>query len=69
MKKDDRPFVALLGGGFVCPDCLPREHPPIDLGHIATSVWRQYTSGWTAPPICSRCRLAIPVYVDASEPD
>lgn len=48
--------------GVFCVDCLPDG---VDLGSSDVEVWEEGSDGWTGPPICSSCRLSIPVYVDA----
>lgn len=68
-KRDGDPsekaFIADLStGSFLCEDCwTPEERESTSDPEV--EVWRYYTHGWTDVPVCHRCKLAIPVYVDS----
>jgi hypothetical protein len=49
---------------FLCADCIPAE---LDLALDETQVWQELTHGWTDSCVCGKCKLSIPVYVDADE--
>lgn len=48
-----------------CPDCIP-EGVRKNLGEDFVDTWRTYEGGWTSPPICQVCKLAIPVIIDGN---
>jgi hypothetical protein len=48
-----------------CPDCIPKSVAD-NLGEDFVDTWRTYEGGWTSPPICQVCKLAIPVIIDGN---
>jgi len=52
--------------GTFCDACIPAELRA-RLGDDDVSTWRYLSDGWIKAPICSVCRLAIPVVVDGVE--
>ncbi len=67
-ERDDsgRVFVANADGTFTCEDCLTPEERGA-LGDEEVQVWEEGSRGWTAPCICARCALSIPVYLDGED--
>ena len=63
-KKNLEGIFIAVKDGFICSDCLlPAEVKT--LGDTNVEVWEEYSGGWTAPCVCKRCHLSIPVYVDS----
>lgn len=52
-------------GAFVCYECLAKDERR-RLGDDDVELWQEFSSGWTGPCVCERCRLSIPVYVDGA---
>lgn len=62
LVPEPEPFIH-SSAETICPDCLT-DLERARLGDVEVEVWETYSEGWVAPPICNRCRLAIPVYVN-----
>lgn len=67
VQPQPEPFVAsgVLPSGEVCPtycpQCIPKD---LDISDDGIELWETYSSGWISTPICTTCRLAIPVKLD-----
>jgi len=50
----------------VCYDCLTKvERKAIRITDTDDyQVWEDYSSGWEAAPVCDRCRLSLPVFLE-----
>lgn len=49
---------------FLCGDCNEKLRR-FDITDPAVQVWEFYSDGWLAPCICDRCKLSIPIYINA----
>lgn len=59
-------FVANDNDTFTCGPCLtPKEVKA--LGNDDVEVWNVGSDGWTAPVVCHRCKMSIPVVVDGNK--
>lgn len=67
-------FPVVLDGAQVeetiCWPCLSNEERALikKSDDDAFQVWEEYSDGWTGSPVCDRCKLSIPVYVDGEQP-
>ena len=66
VRQQDGLFIALSDGGFVCSDCMTLTEVE-SLSDIHVEVWEEGSHGWTGPCICARCKLSIPIYIDADD--
>lgn len=55
--------------GTYCPECAPAYL--VSVGALwegdEIEVREVRSEGWTSPPVCSSCRISIPVYCNGEE--
>lgn len=64
MRSDKHPhhFIARPDGTFVCDRCWTKKEAK-SIGRNDVELWNTYSEGWTAPVMCYRCLLNLPIYI------
>lgn len=55
----------------VCFGCLSMDEATYvkTTDSDAFQIWEEYSDGWVSAPVCDRCKLSLPVFVDGTQPE
>lgn len=66
-RVGERTFVSGRDGAgrnkTYCPDCIPKAVLK-RMGDDGVDTWKTGSHGWSKAPVCDKCKITIPVYVD-----